>query len=157
MTNRLALPLAVLVLAAAACSPRRIPGTEIRDTQENRAIYSVVDAYVKGMNERDAAAVLAQVAPDYFDDAGTPEPDDDLDRERLEKALAADLARVESTKLAVSLRKIEVQEDAAFAEIFYDSYYRVMTPAGAVPRRDSDVHRIRLKKVGADWKIVAGL
>lgn len=157
MTNRLALPLAVLVLAAVACSPRRIPGTEIRDTEENRAIYAVVDAYVKGMNERDAAAVLAQVAPDYFDDAGTPEPDDDLDRERLEKALVSDFAKVESAKLAVSLRKIEIQEAAAFAEIFYDSYYRVTTPAGAVPRRDTDVHRIRLKKVGAAWKIVAGL
>jgi hypothetical protein len=157
MTNRLAIPLTVALLAAAACSPRRIPGTEVRDTQENRAIYSVVEAYVRGMNQRDAALVLAQVAPDYFDDAGTPEPGDDLDRERLEKALAADLAQVESAKLAVSFRKIEVQEDEAFAEIFYDSYYRVLTPAGAVPRRDTDVHRIRLKKVGGEWKIAAGL
>lgn len=155
MTNRLALPLALLV--AAACSPRRIPGTELRDTQENRAIYAVIEEYVRGMNQRDAAVVLAQVAPDYFDDAGTPEPADDLDRERLEKGLAQDLARVEAAKLAVSFRKIEIQDDAAFAEIFYDSSYRVQTPAGPVPRRDSDVHRIRLKKVSGQWKIAAGL
>lgn len=154
MTNRLAL---AVVLLAAACSPRRIPGTEIRDTAEHRAIYAVVEAYVNALNKRDAAGVLAQVAPDYFDDAGTPEPGDDLDRERLEKGLTADLAKVEGAKLAVSFRKIEAQDGNGFAEIFYDSYYRVQTPGGPVPRRDSDLHRIRLKKVGADWKIAAGL
>jgi ketosteroid isomerase-like protein len=155
MTKRLALSLAFL--AAAACAPKRIPGTEIRDTAENRAVYAVVEEVVNAMNKRDAAAVLAQVAPDYFDDAGTPEPADDLDRERLEKSIAADFARVEAAKLAVSVRKIEVQEATAFAEVFYDSYYRVQTPAGPVPRRDSDVHRIRLKKVSGEWKVVAGL
>jgi len=155
MTKRLAIPLALLV--AAACAPRRIPGTEIRDTAENRAVYASVEAYVRAMNQRDPAAVLAQVAPDYFDDAGTPEPTDDLDRAQLENALTADLARVETAKLAVSFRKIEVQGDTAFAEIFYDSYYRVQTPAGPVPRRDTDVSRIRLKRVEGKWKITAGL
>lgn len=155
MTKRLALLL--LALAAGACSPKRLPGTEIKDTRENRAIYAVIDGYAQAMNRRDAAGVLAQVAPDYFDDAGTPEPGDDLDRERLEKALAEDLGKIEASKLAISLRKIEAQGETAFAEVFYDSYYRVQTPAGPVPRRDSDVHRIRLKKVAGQWKITAGL
>jgi len=155
MTNRLAI--AALVVVAAACSPKRIPGTEIRDSPENRAVYSVVDDYVQAMNHRDPSGILTQVASDYFDDAGTPEPDDDLDRERLEKSLVDVFARVEAAKLAVSLRKIEIEGDSAFAEILYDSYYRVQTRSGPVPRRDSDVHRIRLKKVGGQWKIVAGL
>jgi ketosteroid isomerase-like protein len=155
MTNRLALGLPLLL--AVACSPPRIPGTDIADTRENRAVYDVIEEYVRAMNQRDPAAVLALVSADYFDDAGTPEPGDDLDRERLEKALEKDLKRVETEKLAVSLRKIEVQDGTAFAEIFYDNYYRVQTPAGAIPRRDSDVHRIRLKKVDGKWKIAAGL
>jgi len=120
-------------------------------------IYGVVQEWVKAMNERNAAGVLAQVAPDYFDDAGTPEPGDDLDRERLEKAIAADLARIEGSKLAVTLRRIEVQNETAFAEIFYDSYYRVQTTVGPVPRRDSDVHRMRFRKLDGKWKIAGGL
>jgi ketosteroid isomerase-like protein len=155
MTTRLLLVLASL--AVAACAPKRIPGTDIEDTRENRAVYSVIEDYVAAMNQRDPAAVLTHVSDDYFDDAGTPEPADDLDRERLEKALEEDLARVEASKLAVSLRKIEVADDTAFAEIFYDSYYRVQTPGGPVPRRDSDVHRVRLKKVEGAWKITGGL
>ncbi len=154
MTIRLAVaPLLLL----AACSPRLIPGTDVRDTKDNRAVYDVVGEYVRAMNRRDAAGVLAVVAPDYFDDAGTPEPADDMDRERLEKTLPKDLARLETEKLAVTVRAIEVQDDAAYAEVFYDSYYRVETPAGPIPRRDSDVHRIRLKRQAGQWKIVGGL
>ncbi len=153
--NRLALTLALLV--AAGCSPKLIPGTDIRDSRENRAVYEVVDEYVRAMNRRDPAAVLALVSPDYFDDAGTPEPGDDLDRVGLEKSLRKDLERVETEKLAVTVRNIEIQGDAAFAEIFFDNYYRVQTPAGPVPRRDTDVHRIRMKKLDQKWKIVAGL
>jgi ketosteroid isomerase-like protein len=159
MTKRLALPFAapLAVLLAAACTPARIPGTDIADTRENHAVYDVIDEYVKAMNKRDAEAVLALVAPDYFDDAGTPDPGDDLDRERLEKSIRRDLSRVETERLNVSLRKIEIQDGVAFAEIFYDNYYRVQTPAGPIPRRDSDVHRIRLKKLNGKWMISAGL
>lgn len=157
MTNRLALA-AVLAVAVSACSVKRIPGTEIPDTKQNRAVYDVVDEYVRAMNKRDANAVLALVSPDYFDDAGTPDPSDDLDREHLEKALVQDLSKVETERLAVTLRKIEVTDGTAYAEIFFDNYYRVQTPSGtAVPRRDSDVHRIRLKKIEGQWKIYAGL
>lgn len=155
MTTRLA-PLLAL-LAAAGCSPRLIPGTEVRDTKDNRAVYDVVDAYVRAMNKRDPAAVLALVSPDYFDDAGTPEPADDLDRAQLEKVITQDLGKLETEKLSVTVRDIRVQDDAAYAEIFYDSYYRVSTPAGPVARRDSDVHRIRLKRTSGQWRIVAGL
>ncbi len=156
MTNRLPLPLGLLLLAA-ACSPKLIPGTDVRDTKENRAVYDVIDEYVNAMNKRDPAAVLALVSPDYFDDAGTPEPGDDLDRAHLEKSIVQDLGRLETERLALTIRNIEVDGDKAFVEVFYDNYYRVQTPAGPIPRRDTDVHRIHLKKIDGKWKITAGL
>ena len=119
MTNRLALLL--VLVAAAACTQHVLPGTNIQDTPEKRAIYSAIDAYVKAVNARDAGAVLAHVAPDYFDDAGTPEPNDDLDRAGLEKALAETFSPLDAEKLAVAIRRIEVSEDGtAFAEVFFD-------------------------------------
>ncbi len=148
---------ALLALLVGACTPRLLPGTQIEETRQTRPIYDVVKAYAEAMQKKDAAAVLALVAPDYFDDAGTPDPSDDLDRGRLEKALTEDFARVEGSKLAVTIRRIDVTGDTATAELYYDSYYRVQTPAGAVPRRDSDVYRLKLKKVDGAWKIAAGL
>ncbi len=154
--HRIAL-LPFAALAALACSPHRIPGTQVRDSPENRAVYDVVESYRQAMEKRDANAVLALVAPDYFDGAGTPEPEDDLDRARLQQTLPQDLAKAETVRLSFTIRKIEVQGDSAEAELFFDEYYRVQTPNGVVPRRDSDVHRMKLHKVDGAWRIASGL
>jgi hypothetical protein len=156
MTIRATL-LAVAALAAAGCSPRRIPGTDIKATADTTAVYDVVQSYRQAMEKRDAAAVLALVSPTYFDTAGTPDPADDLDRGRLEASLAQDLSRAEGVKVEFTIRKIDVKGDEAFAELFFDSYYRVQTPSGAIPRRDSDVHRLRLQRIEGAWKIASGL
>jgi len=154
--------LAAVVLVAfqaplAACAPRLLPGTSIQDTSETRPVYEVIRAYGDAMQRKDAAAVLALVAPDYFDSAGTPGPEDDMDRAALERSMATDLAKVDSFKLDLGVKKIEVRGAEAFAEIFYDGYFRVVTAGGAVPKRESDLHRMQFRKVGKDWKIASGL
>jgi hypothetical protein len=158
MTHRTAaLALALAAAVASGCAPRRIPGTEIESTPDTRAVYDVVQIYRQALEKRDVPAVLALVAPTYFDTAGTSDPSDDLDRAALEATLAQDLARAEGVRVDFTIRKIDVAGDDAEAELFYETYYRVQTTAGPVPRRDSDIHRIRLKKLGGEWKIAAGL
>lgn len=149
--------LAAALAPLAACAPRLLPGTSIEDTSSTRPVYEVIRAYGDAMQRKDAAAVLALVAPDYYDTAGTPGPEDDLDRAGLERALAGDLAKVDSLKLDLGVKKIEVKGAEAFAEIYYDGYFRVVTAGGAVPKRESDLHRMLFKKVGKDWKITSGL
>ena len=148
---------ALLATLAAGCTPSLIAGTQVSDTMDNRAVYGVVRAYADALQKKDAAAVLALVAPDYFDTAGTPTPEDDLDRAGLEKTLPADLARVDSMKVDVVVKKIEVRGDVASADLYYDNYFRVVTAAGPIPRREADLQQIRLRRIGKDWKIVAGL
>lgn len=150
--------LALLAAAAAvACSPQKIPGTEIDSTNDTRAVYAVVQQYREALERRDVPAVLALVAPGYYDQVGTPDPADDLDRAGLEAALNADLPKAESLKVDFTMRRIDVSGDEAQAEIFFDSFYRVKTNTVSVPRRDSDVHRLRLKRLDGQWRFVAGL
>jgi len=149
--------LAIALAPLAACAPRLLPGTAIEDTSTTRPVYEVIRAYGDAMQRKDAAAVLALAAPDYYDTAGTPGPEDDLDRAGLERALAADLGKIDSLKLDLGVKKIEVRGAEAFAEIYYDGYFRVVTAGGAVPKRESDLHRMQFKKVGKDWKIASGL
>ncbi len=129
----------------------------MQDTKANREVYGVLKAYVEAMQKKDAAAVLALTAPDYFDNAGTPTPEDDLDRASLERALAGDLSKVDSLKLELGVKKIEVDGEQAMADVYYDNYFRVVIPGGAVPKRESDLHRMVFLRVGKDWKIVSGL
>ncbi len=153
--------LARLALLAAAlgagCAPSLIPGTSLHDTPESRAVYEVIRAYAGAMQKKDAAAVLALVAKDYYDDGGTPDPSDDLDYAHLEKALPVDLAKLESMRFELTVKSIDAGRDDATADVWYDTWFRIQTPGGVVPRRESDVHQMKLKRVDGAWKIVSGL
>ncbi len=156
MTRRLGLSVALACLAL-ACSPRRIPGTEINETPDTRAIADLIEAYRVAVEARNVPAIMAMVAPSYYDTAGTPDPSDDVDRAGLEKRLTQDFPNLETVRLGITLRRIDVQGDGALAEVFFDSWYRVKTPNGVVPRRDSDVHRMKLQRIDKRWLFTSGL
>lgn len=156
MTRPLA-PLLLACAAAAGCAGPRLPGTDIEETSDTRAIYDVVASYRQAMEKQDAQAVLALVAPDYLDTAGTPEPGDDLDRAKLAEALPQDLAKMKSLRIDFAIRKIEVADDRARAEVFYEAFYQVETPNGVVPRRDSDVNQLQLRRADGRWLVTSGL
>jgi hypothetical protein len=147
----------VPLLLLAACAPANIPGTEVPDSKENRAVYEVIRAYADALRKKDAGAILNLVAPNYYDGSGTPDPGDDVTRETLEKNLATDLSRVESVMLDMGVKKIDVNGDEARAEVFYDAAYRVVTPAGPIAKRPSDLSQMRLTKINGAWKISSGL
>jgi hypothetical protein len=147
----------LLVLGLAlACAPRYLPGTEIVDSPDTHAIANVLEAYRQAMEKRDPQAVLAMVAPDYFDSAGTSDPADDVDRAALEKRLG-ELSKVDVLRLQLSVRDIRVKADRGEATVFFDQYYRVATPNGPVARHDADVHRMTLRKIDGAWKFTSGL
>ncbi len=149
--------LALAALVLLACEPPRIPGTNIDDTKDTRAILQVIESYAAALARKDAPAILALVSPTYFDDAGTFDPSDDVDYVRLQQTLPGDLAKLESVRTDMVVRAVQVQGDAATAQIFSENWFRVQTPNGAIPRRDSDISRMRFVRSGTTWKIVSGL
>jgi len=153
--NARAIALPALLLAA--CAAHRIDGTDVVDTPDNRAVFGVVQAYAEALQRRDAAGMLALVSPDYFDNAGTADPADDMDFARLEQTLPTDLARLESLRVDIQVRRIVVEDDSAIAEIWSDGWYRIQTPQGVVPRRDQDLNRMKLARRDGAWKIISGL
>lgn len=151
-------PLAAsLGLLALACAPSLIPGTKIQNTPDTRAIVAVIDAYRQAAEKRDAAAVLALVSPKYFDDAGTPDPGDDIDYQQLEKRLTADYQKVTALRLDMGVRRIDVQDDHAAAYVFYDEHFRIQTKNGEVAKAASDTHRMQFAREDGQWKFVSGL
>jgi ketosteroid isomerase-like protein len=154
-TRLLAIAAALGLLAA--CAPRRIPGTEVPDTADNRAIVTVLEQYQKACEKRDAAAVLALVSKRYFDDAATPDPSDDLDYAALARALPQDFARVGSVRMELRLNDIRVDGDKAQAIVRFDARYRIATRSGEVAKAQADISRILLVREAGAWKIVSGL
>ena len=154
MFARLVLPLSLLVLAS--CAARRIPGSEIEDTEDTRAILEVLGLYQQALHKRDPTGLLALVSRDYHDDLGTPTPADDLDRATLEEELPRRLGALSDVKVDLSVRTIDVEGERASAVYYFDSSYRI--PAINNPQRaDSDLARMDLRREGKSWKIVKGL
>jgi len=139
------------------CSPKRIPGTDIDDSADTRAVVATVDAYRKAAENRDAPAVLALVSTKYLDDSGTSDPGDDVDYETLRKHISDDYARLTVIRLEIAIKRIEVEGDHASVYVFYDARYRIRTNAGEVPKQSSDVHRMQLVREQAAWHFVSGL
>jgi ketosteroid isomerase-like protein len=147
----------LLTVAAAGCSPKRIPGTEIKDSEDTRAVVAVIDAYRKAAERRDAGAVLALVSTKYFDDAGTPDPGDDVDYGQLQRRISQDYSKVTALRLDIGVKSVDVEGDTASAIIFYDQHYRIETKAGEIAKQASDAHRMRFVRENGAWRFISGL
>ena len=158
---RLALPtLAALAALLTGCSPKRIPGTEIRDTPETRGVVAAIDAYRQAAERRDPDAVMKLVSPRYFDDAGTPDPGDDVNYEQLRQRITQDYAKVTALRLDIAVKKIDVDADRAVAYVYYDERYRIALKSGEVSRQAADQHRMTLVRdpdAPGTWKFISGL
>ena len=152
-----AVVLAALTALAGCASAKHIPGTEIRDTPDSRAIVGVIDAYRQAAERRDAAGVLSLVSESYFDDAGTADPSDDIDYVQLKQLLPAHFRKLSAVKLGIGVREVNVKGDRAVATVFYDGHYRVSTATGEAQKSTSDVSQMRFVREGGQWKIQSGL
>ncbi len=152
-------PLAALlaILTLIGCAARRIPGSDIKDTPDTRAIIAALEAYRHAAERRDAGAVLALVSPKYFDDAGTPDPADDIDYQQLKKRISDDFHKITALRLDLAVKKVDVEGDKATAYVFYDEHYRITTNAGEVPKQASDSHRMQLVRESSAWHFAGGL
>ncbi len=99
----------------------------------------------------------ALVSPEYFDDAGTSVKDDDVDYAHLAAVLTDTFARTSQLRLELGVTAIDVKGDRATVDLFYDVRYRVTTPRREIPKRDSDVQRLILRRDGQSWRIASGL
>ncbi|WP_224246002.1 YybH family protein [Hyalangium gracile] len=155
MTYR-ALLVVPLLLLASACSTRRIPGTEIADTDDSRAILAIMERYRTAVEAKDAKAIQALVAEDFREDAGTENPDDDLTYANLPEHMNALFQRVERPKVDMSVRRVDVQDDMATAIYYWNASWRMPTLTSR-PQSDAELEQMIFKRVQGEWKIVSGI
>jgi len=144
-------------LLAAACSQATLPGTNIRDTRENRAVLDVFGKYKDALEARDPTAILALTTPDYSDPGDPSRNIAPLDRNGLQRKLQEDLAKVTGLRLEATVKDLEVKGAEARLDYFQVLRYAVATPSGEKWKSESDDARMRFVRVNGEWKISAGL
>lgn len=153
----LALALVPLAFAMTACAHTNIPGTEIEDTDDNRKILAIVEEYQNAVERLDAVAVLALVSPRYYENNGNTDAADDYDFDGLAASLRASFGRTKAMQLVLRIDDIQVEEDAAFAEVYYEIRSQNNYPSGLKWETETDRSRLKFERVDNKWLIVAGL
>ncbi|MCP3060615.1 nuclear transport factor 2 family protein [Myxococcus sp. K38C18041901] len=141
----------------AACAPKRIPGTEIDDTSETRAILAVMEAYRSAIEARDAHAIQALVSKDFREDGGTPsDPEDDLTAANLGPYLETLFPQLQSPKVEMEVRRVEVGKDIAKAIYYWKLSFR-MPGLTSRPQKEAELEQMVFRLEGNQWKILTGI
>jgi len=158
-TDRMRIAAATLaIFVCAACSHNTIPGTNIPDRPENRAVLDIVAAYKAAMEARDANALLGLAAPNYYD-RGDPNKmsTGPLDYGSLRREIPDDFKDVKSVHLDITVRDVQVEGDKARVDYYAVLRYAVSVPTGEKWFSEADDARMRLVRINGHWKIASGL
>lgn len=155
--------LLLIGLVALSGCMRKIPGTEIDDTADSRAILDVMTAYRAAVEQRNPQAIIDLADPNFRDDGGSANPDDDLDYTTLYTSLATRFQRIEDVRLDMNVRRMEFDEGTAAARVTYPYTlsFKMPTLSGRT-QTDTDIKQMLLKRTEetggkARWRIVSGI
>ena len=145
------------LVAMAGCAHSKIPLTDIDDTDDNRQILAIVEEYKRAMESLDAPAVLSLVSPRFYEDNGNLATADDYDYAGLKTSLETDFARTKIMHLDLRIDAIAVDDDAAYAQLYYKVRAHNGYPSGEKWETGADRTRIEFERVGDKWLIISGL
>jgi len=141
------------VAAALGCGPHHIPGTNLEDTGDTRAIIETIARFNSSLEARDANGILALVDPSFRDNAGTLAPEDDIDIQKLRTVMPQRLAKLQDVAVRIEIKTIDVKGDRAFVVYTWVSQFKL---AGKT-LTESDIKRMELKRGADGWKILSGI
>jgi hypothetical protein len=140
-----------------ACAHSTLSGTNIPDTEENRAVLETFSRYRDALEARDASALYELAAPVYSDRGDPAHALAPTDYASLKQKLETDFTRVNGVKLEATIKDIEVKGDEARLDYFQVLHYAVKTPSGEKWKSESDDARMKFVRVSGRWKIASGL
>ena len=151
------LGVALACLIGAACSHATLPGTNIRDTAQNRAVLDVFGRFKLALEARDPTAILALATPDYTDPGDPARGIGPADHGTLQDRLKGDLSKVTGLRLEATIKDLEVKGEQARLDYFQVLRYAVATPSGEKWKSESDDARMRFVRLNGEWRISSGL
>ena len=149
--------LLVSALFTVACRDKMIPNTEIPDNEDNRAIVAFCERYRHAVEDLNVGLVLSLASQRYFDNAGTPTPDDDIDREGLEKMLLEKFKDVKTMRYEIRYRNIYETIGVVYVEYTYNMAFQYQVGDKAKWANRTSDNRLELERVDGGFRVLAGM
>lgn len=147
----------VALMSLQACGATLIVNTDVPDSGDNRAAIDFVERYRHAIEERSATGVLALVSDRYFDDNGTLEGDDDMDRGALVAALSRWNTDVLDVRYEIRYRRVTYNADRVYVDFTYTGSFKLRTVDGDRWSRRLADNRVELIRVDNEYQIISGL
>jgi hypothetical protein len=144
---------------ASGCAARKIPGTDLDDNDDTRAILNVMERYRTAVEQKDSQTIIGLVSETFKDDGGSTDPDDDLSYKDLYTKLPARLQQLDDIRLELNVKKIEFTEDmsGARATYTYTTTFR-MPKLSQKAQSETEIKQMTFKRYDkSTWKIVSGV
>lgn len=149
---------ALLGGGATGCQPPLIPNTDVEDSEENRRIIEFCEVYRKSVERRDVPRLLKLTHPSYYEDGGTADTSDDMDRDQLAEYLRDKFSDTRGIRYEIRYRRIgEGRNKTVFVDYTYSASYKVKAEAGMVWRRSVEDNRLELLPEEDTYKILSGM
>jgi len=154
-----------LFVGGCSATPK-IPGTDIPDNDETRAILRVLERYRTSFVQRDASGVLATAHPTYYDASGTDDPGDDIEYQDLGPMLRERFAQIDSIRFTIDYLEITIDNDRAAVKVWLDASFRlnpITDPQSGQIRVESQHSRkqdhamFELIRDEGNWRITMGM
>ena len=150
---------AVVAVAALACSPKTIPNTEVPDTRENRDIIAFCERYRHAVEDLNVGLLVTLASQEYFDNSGTVDGDDDMDKSGLESVLKERFKSIETIRYEIFYRDIYTKNDVIMVEYTYTTSFRYNVDGEPHWENKTADNRLELERVNSDggYLILSGM
>lgn len=157
LRKRFLLALAALVLTTGACTPKFIPNTQVEDTEANREIISFCERYRHAVEDLNIGLLLSLASENYFDDSGTVDGDDDMDKSGLEAVLKERFKAVETIRYEIKYREIYAKNSTIMVEYTYTTSFRYSVVGEPRWENKTADNRLELERVDGGFRILSGM
>ena len=96
-----------------------IPNTEVPDTSDNREVVNVSERYRHAVEQRDIRTLLSLASPNYYEDGGTPQGDDDYGLDGLRRLLSVWSEEVKEIRYEMRYHRVTFENNGARALVDY--------------------------------------
>jgi len=153
------------LLAACATQHAYVPGTRIPFSDPNKSVLDAVEEYRLAVERRDADALMLMVAPQYWEDSGTPSGGDDYGYDGQRTVLLTRLPK--ASDIRYSVRYVDVRQTCptelkpgckAAVDVLIDASYTITDAFGKPKRPDKrDQNELVLEWDGKRWLFLSGM
>ncbi len=151
--------LSLSILFVSCSSQKMIEGTSIKDSDENRELYNIMQKYNKSLEEKNIDEIMAIVSKRYYDNSGTIDNTDDFGYSQLRDILTKRFSQIKEIFQTIKVRKINYNKstDKYYVTYQYDAKFLMNIGNNDEWHKKSDINQIVFKKEDESFKIIKGL